>query len=171
MQLLVNSSQIARGSFPQRTIDEPSESWAWLKQTAVQFQALAWMSYSEENLAVFVVSCAALIMASLNKKKRKTRRWWRTEVYKNGLGRNWGWTWSPSKFAGSTKTLRECRLLISRIHWAEYVYQLQRLLFRPLRHNSQDARKQQYKHDPATTPSQLELSIPLCSSKKPTHGG
>jgi hypothetical protein len=123
------------------------------------------MSSREENLAVVVVSCAALIMVSLNNQKRKTRRWWRTELYKSGLGRNWCWTWSPSTFVGSTKILRVCRLLISRIHWAEYVYQVQRLLFRPLR-NSQDVCKQQYKQDPATTPSQLELSIPLCSSKK-----
>jgi hypothetical protein len=69
-------------SFLQRTFHEPSESWAWLKQTAVKFQALASMSSREENLAVVVVSCAALIMASLNNKKRKTRRWWRTELYK-----------------------------------------------------------------------------------------
>jgi hypothetical protein len=71
-----------------------------------------------------------------------------------------------STFVGSTKMLREFRLLISRICWAEYVRQLQRLLFRPLRHNSQYARKQQYKQDPAMLPSQLELNILLCSSKK-----
>jgi hypothetical protein len=40
------------------------------------------MSSREEDLAVVVVSCVALIMASLNNKKRKTRRWWQTELYK-----------------------------------------------------------------------------------------
>jgi hypothetical protein len=35
---------------------------------------------------VVVVSFAALIMASLNKRKRKTRRWWRTELYKKLSG-------------------------------------------------------------------------------------
>jgi hypothetical protein len=40
-----------------------------------------------------------------------------------------------------------------------------------MKHNSQDARKQQYKQDPAMPLSQLELRIPLCSSKEPTLGG
>jgi hypothetical protein len=83
MQLLVNRSW---ESFQQRTFHEPSESWAWLKHTVVQFQALATMSSREENLAVVVVSCAALILASLNNKKRKTRRWCRTELYKKRSG-------------------------------------------------------------------------------------
>jgi hypothetical protein len=52
----------------------------------VQFQALATMSSREENLAVVVASCAALIMASLNNKKRKTRCWWQTELYKKRSG-------------------------------------------------------------------------------------
>jgi hypothetical protein len=158
-------------SFRQRIFHEQSESWAWLKQTAVQFQALASMSSREGNLAVVVVSCAALIMASLNNEKRKTRRWWRTERYKKRCGSEMMLDMKSSTFVGSTKMLREFRLLISRIHWAEYVHQLQRPLVRPLRHNSQYARKQQYKQDPAMPPSQLELSILLCSSKKSTLGG
>ena len=44
------------------------------------------MSSGEENLAVVVARCADLIMASLNNKKRKTRRWWRTELYKKRSG-------------------------------------------------------------------------------------
>jgi hypothetical protein len=44
------------------------------------------MSSREENLAVVVASCAALIMASLNNKKRKIRHWWRTELYKKRSG-------------------------------------------------------------------------------------
>jgi hypothetical protein len=80
---------------------------------------------------VVVVSFAALVMASLNKRKRKPLRWWRTELYK--------------KRSGSELMLDMKSQYISRQMLA----------------NS----------SPASTPSRLELSIPLCSSKKPTLGG
>lgn len=40
----------------------------------------------EENYAISVMSGAALLMASLCKKKRKQRRWWHTDLFKKRNG-------------------------------------------------------------------------------------